>query len=197
MRTNHHARTGALGLFEHAGLYDRFASRLGRRLYRRVAADVAAAGLDAGARLLDAGTGPGRVPLLIASASPGLRIDAVDLAAPMVARARENARESGLEDRVTFTQCDVAELPYPDATFDLIVSTLSQHHWSDPGAAMRELRRVLLPGGRVWIYDLRHSLRRAEAAARAAFPGSVVGREPVRAGGLLQLLVGRLVVGPS
>jgi ubiquinone/menaquinone biosynthesis C-methylase UbiE len=196
MRMLHHGRANALGLFDHADRYDRVASRLARPLYERVAADVAAAGLGPADRVLDVGTGPGRVPILIAEALPGRRIDGLDLSAAMIERARENARAAGVADRVTFTAGDVADLPYPDATFDLIVSSISQHHWPDADAGLRELRRVLRPGGRVWIYDFRFSLRRAEAAARAAFPGHPVRREPLRGGPLQLRFTGRLVVGP-
>ena len=187
-----HAWSSMFGLFRHAGLYDRHASRFAARLYARVASDVAAAGLADGARVLDAGTGPGRVPALIADECPGLRVDGVDLLPEMIDRARATAGS----DRVTFTVGDVADLPYPDSAFDIVVSTLSQHHWADPKAGLRELRRVLRPGGRVWIYDMRLSLRRAEAAARAAFPGHVVKRERLRIGAL-GLLLGRVSVTPA
>jgi ubiquinone/menaquinone biosynthesis C-methylase UbiE len=147
--------------------------------------------------VLDAGMGPGRVPILIAHALPGLRIDGLDLSTAMVERARENARAAGLAGRVTFTAGDVADLPYPDATFDLVVSSISQHHWPDAHAGMRELRRVLRPGGRLWVYDFRFSLPRAEAAARAAFPGRPVRREALRGGPLRLRLAGRVMVGPE
>ncbi len=47
------------------------------------------------------------------------------------------------------------ELPFPDNAFDLVVSTLSIHHWHDPASGIRECMRVTAPGGRCWIYDLR------------------------------------------
>jgi len=197
-RRIHHSRASLLGLFDHhADHYDRIATRFFRHLYAQVLSDVAAVGLADGGRVLDVGTGPGRVPLAIADALPGLRIDGLDLSADMIERARQSAAAARLEDRVTFVVGDVAELPYPDRTFDLVVSTMSQHHWPDARAAMRELRRVLAPGGQAWIYDLRFALRRAEAATRPAFPGYVVRREAVRTGRLPVRLIGRLVIQPS
>lgn len=92
---------------------------------------------------------------------------------------------------MNFTGGDVADLPYPDRTFDLVVSTMSQHHWGDVQAGMRELGRVLRPDGQLWIYDFRFSLGRAERAARAAFTGRSFRREPVTA------LVGLLAVSPE
>jgi ubiquinone/menaquinone biosynthesis C-methylase UbiE len=197
MRTIHRAHGSRLGTFDHPDRYDRWANRLMRRLYERVAADVAAAGLQDGARVLDVGTGPGRVPLAIARALPGLGVEGLDLSPEMVGHARRNAAEAGVADRVHFTVGDVADLPYADSSFDLVVSTLSQHHWADAAGGLRELRRVLRPGGQVWIYDLRFALRRAEAAARGAFPSAGLQREPVRTGWFPVRLVSRLVAGPA
>ena len=197
MRTIHRSHGSRLGSFEHADRYDRWANRLLRGLYERVVADVAAAGLDAGARGLDVGTGPGRVPLGIARALPALRVEGLDQSAEMIDQARRNATQTGLDEAVRFTVGDVADLPYDDATFDLIVSTMSQHHWADATAGLRELRRALRPGGRVWIYDLRFALGRAEAAARAAFPSLDLHRESLRTGWLPLRLIGRLGIDPA
>jgi ubiquinone/menaquinone biosynthesis C-methylase UbiE len=153
--------------------YERHASRLSRRLYARIIADVEAAGLTAGARVLDVGTGPGGIPRALAGARPDWEIHGLDLEPRMI----EYARTQDPHGRVTFTVGDVAALPYPDATFDLIVSSLSQHHWDDVPGGLRDLRRVLVPGGRLWIYDARFLLRRAIRAAGATFPS--VRREPV------------------
>lgn len=189
----HHPRAHMFGLFTHASAYDRLAGRAFGRLYARVAADVAGAGLETGSRVLDVGTGPGRVPIAIAKAAPYLQVEGLDLLPEMIDHARRAATAAGVADRVTFTVGDVAALPYRDASFDLIVSSMSQHHWPDARAGLRELRRVLRPGGHLWIYDLRPALRRADAAARDAFPAGPVRREPVRAGRFPISLVGRLV----
>ncbi|MFQ6034409.1 MAG: class I SAM-dependent methyltransferase, partial [Sedimentisphaerales bacterium] len=50
---------------------------------------------------------------------------------------------------------DVQNLPFPDGAFDLVVSTLSLHHWRSPADGIRECWRVTAPGGQCWIYDLR------------------------------------------
>jgi ubiquinone/menaquinone biosynthesis C-methylase UbiE len=197
MPTIHRAHGSRFGSFDHPDRYDRWANRLMHGLYERVAADVAAAGLHDGARVLDVGTGPGRVPLAIAQASPALRVEGLDLSAEMIAQARRNAADAGLDDAVRFTVGDVADLPYPDATFDLVVSTMSQHHWRDAAAGLRELRRVLRPTGRVWIYDLRFALGRAEAGARAAFSSPDLRRQSLRTGWLPVRLIGRLTIDPT
>jgi ubiquinone/menaquinone biosynthesis C-methylase UbiE len=193
-----HARPHKSGAFRHPGAYDGIASRhpAARRLYARVAADVAAAGLADGSRVLDVGTGPGRVPLAIIEAAPDLRVEGIDLSGEMIAHAQGVAAEAGLRDRVEFAVGDVADLRYPDDTFDLIVSTLSQHHWADREGGVRELLRVLRPGGQIWIYDIRFALRRVQGAARA-MPGYDVRREIVRTGRRSLGLIARLVIEPS
>lgn len=197
MPTIHRAHGSRLGTFNHPDRYDRRSHRLMRRFYQRVADDVAAAGLADDARVLDVGTGPGRVPLTIARALETVRVDGLDISAEMVAYARRAAEEAGLGERVHFTEGDVADLPYEDASFDLIISTMSQHHWADAKGGLRELRRVLRPGGRIWIYDLRFALRRAETAARAAFPSLTPTRELLRTGWLPIPLLARLSVEPA
>ena len=112
--------------------------------------------------MLDVGTGPGTMPRLIAGSAPGLQVDAIDVAPEMIAWAQQTATPG-----VTYTVADVAALPWPDATFDVVVSTLSQHHWADADAGLREVRRVLRPGGQAWVYDVRWALPQAESVAAA------------------------------
>ena len=182
--------TGWFGDPEH---YERFATRLQRRLRTRVAADVAALQLPAGAHVLDVGTGPGRLPVEIARRSPQVRVTGLDVS-PRMIEAATAAIEPG--QQVSAEVGDVARLPYRDGSVDLVVSTLSQHHWPDRAAALAELARVLAPGGRIWIYDLRRALRTAQVAAAVAVPGSDVRVEPVRVG-VLGRLLGRLTVQPA
>ena len=83
------AHAGMFGLAHHAGWYDAVSGRLARPLYRRIAAEVAGAGLPDGATVLDVGTGPGRVPLLIAERCPTLIVEGLDLSEEMIGRATE------------------------------------------------------------------------------------------------------------
>jgi ubiquinone/menaquinone biosynthesis C-methylase UbiE len=182
--------TGWFGDPEH---YERFGTRLQRRLRTRVATDVAALRLPAGAHVLDVGTGPGRLPVEIARRCPQVRVTGLDVS-PRMIEAAAAAIEPG--QQVTAEVGDVARLPYRDGSVDLVVSTLSQHHWPDRAAAFAELARVLAPGGRIWIYDLRRALRTAQVAAAVAVPGSDVRVERVRAG-VLGRLLGRLTVQPA
>jgi ubiquinone/menaquinone biosynthesis C-methylase UbiE len=75
----------------------------------------------------------------------------------MIERARANAVRllGGEGHEPMFVVGDVASLAFPDASFDLVVSTLSMHHWDDPTAGLAEIRRVLRPGGRALVWDFR------------------------------------------
>jgi ubiquinone/menaquinone biosynthesis C-methylase UbiE len=193
MPTIHDAHATMFGLARDGELYERWAGRLAGRLYARVTADLLAAALPPGARILDAGTGPGLLPLRIAAACPQLTVDAVDLSPQMIDRAQQSAATAKTE-AVTFTVADVAALPFPDATFDLVVSTISQHHWTDPGAGLRELNRVLRPDAQAWIYDFRLALRRAQTAARTISPPPLISRQSPLEGTSQFNPIGRLVL---
>ena len=135
-------------------IYDVMMVRLTRRLYQRVIADLAALRLVE-AKVLDVGTGPGALARELARSLPGLQVYGIDLSEDMIGLARAHARREQLEERVHFESADVAHLPYPDQSFDVVVSTISMHHWHELEQPLRELYRVLRPGGRVWIYDFR------------------------------------------
>jgi ubiquinone/menaquinone biosynthesis C-methylase UbiE len=136
-----------------------------------VAANVAATA-PAGGRVLDVGSGPGHLALRLAG-DHGLDVTGIDLDPAMIERAEANkARAAGggganaapadgegaSADGAatpTFVVADVAALPFPDESFDVVVSTMSMHHWDDAQAGLSEIARVLRPGGRALIWDLR------------------------------------------
>src|SRR5262245_15041121 len=140
------------GVFEgrSSRVYDVVSRRVLRGVFRRLAADVAGVAPDGGA-VLDVGTGPGVLLVELAERRADLRLTGLDLSVDMITAARQNLRPFG--DRATAVVGNVTDLPFPDRSFDLIVSSLSLHHWDDPEAAVPELARVLRPGGRVYIYD--------------------------------------------
>lgn len=157
-------------------VYDRLARWPLRGFYRRVAAETAAV-VPAGGTVLDAGTGPGLLLVELANRRPDLRITGVDLSTDMVAIAQRNVARAGHSARVDVRAADVAALPFPDASFDMVVSTLSMHHWGAVPPAVSEFARVLRPGGPLWIYDLRTLPDDTlAAAASAAFGGQPLRR---------------------
>ncbi len=150
-------------------VYDVVMVRLTRRLYHRVIADLAVLRLVEG-KVLDAGTGPGTLVRELARSLPGLQVYGIDLSDDMIRLARAHARREQLEERVHFESGDVAHLPYPDQSFDVVVSTISMHHWFELEQPLRELYRVLRPGGRLWIYDFRFVKAQTVEKALASTP---------------------------
>ena len=82
----------------------------------------------------------------------------VDLSDAMLTQAIANARLAGVAHQTDFRTADAAALPFPDASLDLVVSTLSLHHWDDPVPIFNEVARVLRPGGAFLLFDLRRDL---------------------------------------
>jgi SAM-dependent methyltransferase len=142
-----------------AGVYDVLSRLLLGPFFGRIAANVAAVAPD-GARVLEVGCGPGHLSTRLAR-QHGLKVTGVDLDPVMVARARANADRAGDGERgrPSFLVGDVASLAFPDGSFDLVVSTMSMHHWADPTAGLAEVGRVLRPGGRPLVWDFRPGVR--------------------------------------
>jgi SAM-dependent methyltransferase len=139
-----------------AGAYDALVGSVLEGFYARVAAEVAVA--HPGGKLLEVGSGPGRLAVRLAQEPSGVTLTGVDISGAMVERAARRAAGAGLSERVRFEVGDVAALPHSDEDFDAVVSTLSLHHWSNPASGLAEIHRVLKPGGEARIYDLAHWL---------------------------------------
>jgi ubiquinone/menaquinone biosynthesis C-methylase UbiE len=187
---------GAERLFEHGRLYDAMAGRLASGLYRRVVDDVVLTEPRPGAVILDAGCGPGRLALDLARARPDATVHGVDLAAGAIDVATARARRTGVPAR--FLRADLADLPFEDDTFDLVVSTISYHHWAHVPEVVAELGRVLRPDGRLWVYDARAmSAAPLRDAVRSSMPGRPVARAVVRTGWFPLPIYQRLAVGAA
>ena len=141
-----------------AVLYDTLSRLLLGPFRARIAADVAAVAPD-GARVLEVGCGPGHLSTRLAH--HGFEVTGLDLDPAMIARAQANSDRAGNRGgrRPSFLVGDVAALAFPDRSFDLVVSTLSMHHWADPAAGLAEIGRVLRPGARALIWDFRRGGR--------------------------------------
>ncbi|SON53722.1 putative methyltransferase YcgJ [Hartmannibacter diazotrophicus] len=99
---------------------------------------------------IDLGTGGGHVAYGIAPFSG--TVVACDLSSEMLAVVAETAAARGISNIET-RACDVAALPFEDASADFVASRFSAHHWTDLDAALREARRVLKPEARAAFSD--------------------------------------------
>jgi SAM-dependent methyltransferase len=113
------------------------------------AALLDSAALAPGERVLDLACGTGLVALPAARAvGPGGQVLGVDIADRMVAALRQRAAEAGLP-QVSAARMDAEQLALPDASVDVVLCALGLMYLPDPEQAMREIRRVLRPAGRV------------------------------------------------
>jgi ubiquinone/menaquinone biosynthesis C-methylase UbiE len=116
-----------------------------------LSAMLAAASLQGGEQVLDAGSGTGHTALAFAAA--GAQVTALDLTEAMLAQGRLLAQQRGLAN-IRFQLGDVERIEQPDASFDIVTSRYSAHHYPHPQAALREFARVLRPGGRLLLVDV-------------------------------------------
>jgi ubiquinone/menaquinone biosynthesis C-methylase UbiE len=144
---------------EIAQAYDRISRWPQFRMLRRMIAGKLARYQPIGT-LADIGCGPEYLATLIARRYRHLHVVGLDTSCEMIRAASLNAASLGLSDRVEFREGDVSGLPMPEGTLDFAVSTLSLHHWSNPGQGLAEFHRVMKPGGQLLIFDLRRDSRR-------------------------------------
>lgn len=110
--------------------------------------------LGARGRMLDIGTGPGHIPLLICERIPDAFVVGVDLAEHMLARANKKRLTSPYADRIEFQLADAKGLAFEDASFDVVYSSSILHHIPEPRLLLADARRVLRPGGTLLVRDL-------------------------------------------
>jgi ubiquinone/menaquinone biosynthesis C-methylase UbiE len=120
-----------------------------QRHYELVADDILS--LREEGSLLDIGTGPGWLLLKLHQQAPRMRLVGIDSSSAMVTKARENT--AGIES-VEIKQGNADDIPFPEQSFDIVVSTVSVHHWKQPTVGLNEAYRVLKAGGYALIYDL-------------------------------------------
>ena len=123
-----------------------------RKCARAVADQVAPGG-----SVLEVAPGPGYLALEIAKLGD-YRISGLDISTSCVRIARENARAAGAD--IDFRQGDAAHMPFPDDAFDFVICRAAFKNFSDPVGALEEIHRVLKPGGKASIYDLRRNATR-------------------------------------
>ena len=132
--------------------YDAFTRLLGARdAHWRL---IAQAGIEPGSTVLEIGCGTGNVLLLAARAVPGARLIGLDPDPRVLAIAARKAQRAGVTMQLDQGYAD--RLPYADGSVDRVLSALMLHHMpaAEQHEALREVRRVLTPGGRLHLLDI-------------------------------------------
>lgn len=111
-------------------------------------------GVEPGGKVLDIGTGPAKIPVLLLSRRPDLHVLATDMAKHMIRVAERNVAAAGLAQSCTVVLMDGKALDLLPATFDLVMSNSLAHHVADPLTLFREIARVAKPEGAVLVRDL-------------------------------------------
>jgi ubiquinone/menaquinone biosynthesis C-methylase UbiE len=128
--------------------------------------------LQPGEAILEVGCGTGVfLPSLAALVGPTGRVAAIDHAPAFLEQARERLNGAGLADRVELAQADAHRLPFAGATFDAAHCERVLMHLEDPARAIREMRRVVRPGGRVVVAEVQ------AAGATIAHPDPAAARQ--------------------
>lgn len=159
--------------------FDRWATTYDRHWMQRVlftpihrtVLQLAAEQVSRPGAILDVGCGTGKLLRSAGARFPGAMLVGVDAARDMV----KIAQTSDPAGAIIFQQATAEELPFPDARFDLVFSTMTFHHWQDRARGIAEVRRVLTQDGRWlladfvasgWMKYVRRALRLYQFPAR-------------------------------
>lgn len=105
-------------------------------------------------RFLDVATGTADLAIAAANAHPGIQVTGIDFSPEMLAVGRRKIGERRLEGRIRLLQADALTLPFPDGSFDAVGIAFGIRNMPDRLRALQEMRRVLAPGGRVFVLEM-------------------------------------------
>lgn len=114
-------------------------------------------------RLLDAATGTGDIAICAGATHPGISITGLDFAWNMLKAGRRKISRKGHSQKIVLVQGDAMSLPFSNNTFDVVSIAFGIRNIPDREAAVKEMIRVLVPGGRVMVLEMtfaRHSFFR-------------------------------------
>jgi len=107
---------------------------------------------------LEVGPGPGYLGLEWLKHTNRTRLTGLDISSDMISVARRNAGEYGFTERTEFVESSGAIMPFDDNQFEASFSSGSLHEWAEVSKTLDEIWRVLKPGGRLFLSDLRRDM---------------------------------------
>ena len=119
--------------------------------------DIIESGITGG-HALEVGHGPGYLGLEWLKQTNDSTLTGLDISPDMQSLAGRNAAEYGFGDRVEYKLGNAAQLPFDDESFDAVFSNGSLHEWEHPEAIFDQIWRVLKPGGRYFVSDMRRDM---------------------------------------
>lgn len=119
-------------------------------------------------RILDAGTGTARIPILILERQSDYDIVAIDLSENMLKIGQKNVRRAGMEGRINLRLLDAKNMPIADNSFDMTISNSLVHHLPEPFPFFVEIRRISKADAGLLIRDLNRPETEAEVEALVA-----------------------------
>jgi len=103
--------------------------------------------------VLDIATGTADLAIMLGKRSKDIRITGIDVAEQMLAVGRRKVFNKGMSDRIQLKRAAAEDIPYPDATFDSAMVAFGVRNFSRPDLGLREIRRVLKPGGKLFVLE--------------------------------------------
>jgi ubiquinone/menaquinone biosynthesis C-methylase UbiE len=137
-----------------AEIFDEFAKGMRDKGWNGVT-EMISSGIHGG-DILEIGPGPGYVGLELAKRVNPRTLTGCEISPAMIRIAEKNAREYGIA--ANYVQGNGMNMPLPDASFDCVISNGSMHEWESPIEVFNEIYRVLRPGGRYCVTDLRRDI---------------------------------------
>ncbi|MGC6174503.1 class I SAM-dependent methyltransferase [Lacrimispora sp. 38-1] len=137
-----------------AEIFDEFAKGMRDKGWNGVT-EMISSGIHGG-DILEIGPGPGYVGLELAKQVNPRTFTGCEISPAMIRIAEKNARDYGIAAR--YVQGNGMNMPLPDVSFDCVISNGSMHEWENPVEVFNEIYRVLRPGGRYCITDMRRDI---------------------------------------
>jgi demethylmenaquinone methyltransferase/2-methoxy-6-polyprenyl-1,4-benzoquinol methylase len=125
-------------------------------------------------RLLDVATGTADLAIEAALRHPSIEVTGIDLIAEMLVPGRRKVAERGLAGRIRLLQGDATALPFPDGSFDAVGIAFGIRNIPEKLVALKEMWRVLVPGGRIVILEMNAPPDRIKRLVFAPYLGRVL-----------------------